>query len=72
MNKPAVVKLLMAALLGMPSTGSERSRYSDFVACRCGEECGPGKGCSARANALAIGWRKIDNENFECPRCRKR
>jgi hypothetical protein len=45
---------------------------SSLVVCmHCGAECGPGKGCSAKAQALLIGYRKLNEQSFECPGCRK-
>jgi hypothetical protein len=45
---------------------------NELVICRsCGAECEPGKGCGARANAIFLRWKKIDDYNFDCPECRQ-
>ena len=52
--------------------GKRRSTTEDLVVCRtCGAECEATKSCSAKAHAISIGWKKIDDRSFDCPACRE-
>lgn len=59
----------------MPRHGrsaKRRSTTEDLVVCRtCGAECEATKSCSAKAHAISIGWKKIDDRSFDCPECRE-
>lgn len=59
-------------LLPRPRPRKRRASTNDLVLCiHCDADCEPIKGSGAKASAMLAGWRKLRDDQFECPECRK-